>query len=431
MTINDHTSPSQIEYEVQSLPGFEKLKSVLRESERPREEAKTDLLITGDNLISLEMLKNHAEAFVDFIYIDPPYNTGNKFIFEDRRSKNVDGIFGSHIDWMNFMRPRLEVARSLLTSQGIIAVSIDDYEQPYLRVLMDTIFGENNFMGNIVVCRSKNGRGSKRTIATAHEYLLVYSKTKVAEVLGWPDSSSAYNKQDQLGPYRIDGLFRKKGQASTREERPNLYFPLYYDVRGEVFMEEGPNRLEVWPKDSNGIERRWLWGPDTTRKNLHLLEAGPSGTVYVKNYFSEKKRTKVRSLWTNKTSYYTERATNEIKEIYGEKVFDTPKPLGLIEDILLAFTRPSDTILDFFAGTGTTAHAAARLNTSDRGQRRVILMESDEEIQQTHPAYKRGFKKISEVTTHRLEHIARADTSYKYSVISNADDLWCKNITDV
>jgi adenine-specific DNA-methyltransferase len=381
----------------------------------------TDCIVfCGDNLNHLIGLSEEHSDSIGFCYIDPPYNCGSKFIYNDTRKGSDVGLWGKHSEWMEFMLPRLVAAHALLKKSGVIAISIDDYEFPYLKILMDKIFGEENFLGNIVVCRSKNGKGSKKNIASSHEYLVVYGKTNTSTLRGAPDDAENYDKVDEHGQYRVDGLFRKKGQASLRSDRPNMFYPLYFDENGSVFIDPAPGLKEVFPVDSKEIDRRWLWGKDTARVRAWQLYASPKGTVYVKNYSSEEKRKKIRTLW-NKSSYYTERGTLEVKMIYGDKVFDTPKPLEYIKDIIDQMAQPDDLILDFFAGSGTTAHAAYELNKIDGGTRKVIMMESDDLVPEEHLAFKLNYKKICEITETRLRFLREQDDSYKYTVLNSSD----------
>ncbi|NRB69722.1 MAG: site-specific DNA-methyltransferase [Vibrio sp.] len=377
------------------------------------------LMYSGDNINGLSSLANTSPSSIGFCYIDPPYNCSGNFVYNDHRKGSLTGVWGKHSEWMEFMLPRLVFAHYLLKSDGAIAISIDDYEFPYLKILMDKIFGEENFIGNIITCRSKNGKGSKKNIASCHEYLVVYGKTKGAFLRGVPDSLENYDKSDQYGHYRVDGLFRKKGDASLREDRPNMYYPLYYNENGEVFFDSGAGLKEAFPIDSKGIERRWLWGKDTAKERAYQLYASPNGVIYVKNYFSPEDRKKIRTLWDD-AAYYTERGTKEIKAIYGAKVFDTPKPLSYITDIIDQMSKPNDVILDFFAGSGTTAHAAQVLNERDGGQRKVILMESDERVPKKHVASK-SFDLISDITKFRLDYLSNNFHSYCYQSVCSSD----------
>lgn len=380
-------------------------------------------LYIGDNLKYLKEMACSTPEVVDLCYIDPPYNTGSKLMYNDRRKSKSVGVFGTHSAWLGFMLPRLVSARALLKDTGVIAISIDDYEYAHLKILMDNVFGEANFIGDVIVCRTKNGRGSKKNVAISHEHLLIYGKTKLAELRGQLDESK-YNKRDSHGQYRTDGLFRKKGDASLRTDRPNLFYPLYcHPTNGEVSVDPIYGWQEVYPLDSKGIERRWLWSADTARNKAWQLSASKNGVVYIKTYSGTKgkvKRTKVRTLWTD-SSFYTERGTDEIKELFGVKVFDTPKPLELIKKIIDVCANENSVVLDFFAGSGTTAHAVAQLNSEDNGSRQCILMESNHTIPYNHVAVEAGFGCISDITEYRLRLIKGLNVvdNFNYQTIGN------------
>jgi len=373
----------------------------------------------GDNLSHLTTLANTFRETVDLCYIDPPYNTGNKFLYNDSRKGECEGFFGIHNSWMRFMLPRLALAKEIMKRSGVIAISIDDNEFAYLKIIMDTVFGGCNFIGTIVVCRSKNGKGSNKNIAPTHEYLLVYGKSDESKLYGNQDDSNVYDKKDIHGSYKVDGLFRKKGEASLRSDRPNMYYPLYSNpITGEVSVNASPGLIEVFPVDSKGVERRWLWSKETARMRSWQLYSSKKNVIYVKNYSTEGKRIKIRTFWDN-AEFYTEKATNEITQIFGNKIFDTPKPLGFIKAIIDSMAKPDAVILDFFAGSGTTAHAAALLNAIDNGSRKTILIENNTDIPVSHIAYKNGFNKISDITNARLEKIHGQNESFKYSVYKN------------
>lgn len=375
-------------------------------------------LYRGENSLVLKSILEQGEEF-DFCYIDPPYNTKNKFIYNDSRKSKGHLVWGSHSEWMEFMAERLIPLHGLLKDDGVIAISIDDYEQPYLRVLMDKIFGEENLIACITVCRSKNGKGSKKGISTNHEYIIVYGKSELAKLTGVRElCDSSYNKQDQHGNFKINGLFRKKGDASYREDRPTMFYPLYYDEHGNVFTENVTGELKVtYPVDSKGVEKRWLWGAAKAKEESWKLYASERGVIYVKNYFTENKRVKSKSLWHD-NRHLTERATNQIKDIYGEKIFETPKPLDLIEDIIDIHTGGNAKIIDFFAGTGTTAHAAHNLNVKFGGNRKVVLVEQEQKISMNHVAYEGGYREIADITEKRLSWLADRDDTFSYDVIT-------------
>lgn len=378
------------------------------------------VVFTGDNLNSLKKLLKNGSEIIDLCYIDPPYNTGSNFIYSDNKKSPEIGLLGTHEAWLQFMLPRLVMARELLKSTGVIAISIDDYEFPYLKVLMDRIFGEKNCIGNIIICRSKNGKGSKKSLASTHEYLLVYGKTSKAILRGEPDEDTIYDKADSYGKYRIDGLFRKKGEASLKSDRPSMAFPLYANVNtGEVSVDPIEGWQKVLPKDSNGIDRRWLWGENTTRERIWQLYSSKNGVIYVKNYAGKtngEKRKKIRTIW-NDPSFYTEKATNEITKIFGKKIFDTPKPVEFIKKIIDSMSDDNALILDFFAGSATTAHAVYELNKINAANRKCILMESEDKIARDHIAHLAGYKTIKDISISRLEYLKRKDKNFKFKVI--------------
>lgn len=380
-------------------------------------------LFIGDNLVYLKELSKQQPETIDICYIDPPYNTGSKFLYNDNRKSEATGIFGTHSSWMSFMLPRLVTARDIMKKTGVIAISIDDYEHTYLKLLMDRVFGEENFIGNIVVCRSKNGKGSKKNIASNHEYLLIYGKSKEVKLRGQKDDT-AYDKNDRFGDYRVDGLFRKKGEASLRSDRPNMFYPLYYNPEsGEVSVDLIDGWKKVYPLDSKGIERRWLWGLETAKQRAWKLYASKGGVIYVKNYAgndNEEKRIKIRTVWLE-PSFYTERATNEITKLFGSKVFDTPKPIDYIKKIIDVCSDSDSLILDFFAGSGTTAQAMSELNSMDNGTRKCLLMEEDCEIPTNHSARLKGFSRVADITEQRLELIKKSNPSFKYHVTNFTD----------
>lgn len=393
-------------------------------------------LFVGDNLPNLKYLAHSYPKTVDMCYIDPPYNTGSEFLYEDSRKAEEIGIFGSHSLWMSFMLPRLVYAKEVLKDTGVIAISIDDYEQAYLKILMDRIFGEGHFIGSVVSCRSKNGKGSKKNIAPNHEYLLMYGKSPQSILRGQPDTS-LYDKEDSFGKYRIDGLFRKKGDASLKSDRPNMYYALYFNpISGQVSVDPIEGWKTVYPVDSKGVDRRWLWSMDTARGRAWQLYASKNGVVYVKNYKNingTEKRIKVRTLWTD-TDFYTERGTNEVKKIFGTKVFDTPKPLEYIKKIIDVCSDKDAMILDFFAGSGTTAQAISELNATDDGERKCILMETNTQIPSKHLARNAGFSKVSDITVNRLSLIKEDNPAFKFQVVYNKYDqqtgrLWLNQLS--
>lgn len=376
------------------------------------------LLAAGDNIRAMLSMAEMANNTIDFCYIDPPYNTGQNFVYDDNRLAGQSKLWGKHEDWMSFMLPRIVLLKSLLKSSGIVAISIDDYEYQRLKAILDVVFGEENHIATLIVMRSKNGKGSKSGVSVNHDYVVIFGKSRASKLRGMTELMlDQYDKRDQYGCYKIDGLFRKKGDASLRSDRPNMFYPLYYSADGKVFTENTTGNLkETFPIDSKGIERRWLWGIEKARSDAWKLYASKSGVIYVKNYLTEGKRIKVKSIWDD-SRYLTERATNEIKEIFGAKVFETPKPIGLMEDLIECCTGNDSLILDFFAGTGTTAHAMHLVNQKDSGKRKIILVESNTETPPNHIARDYGLSTISAITEARLKYIKNLDASFSFKSI--------------
>lgn len=317
------------------------------------------------------------------------------------------------------MLPRLVLVRHLLSDSGVIAISIDDYEYAQLKILTDSVFSSDCHIATLIVRRSNNGKGGKLNVSVNHEYVLLFGKTGRAKLRGLlEDGDVKYDKCDAFGRFRLDGLFRKKGDASLREDRPAMYYPLYCTADGCVSTEKTrDDMLEVFPQDSSGVQRRWLWGKEKATAESWKLFASKKGVVYVKNYAQEDKRVKIKSI-LDKLEYLTERATNEAKDIFGERVFETPKPLTLIKDLVDCCSNDNAIVLDFFAGTGTTAHAVHLLQEeSNEGRRRTILVEHKHPIRAEHVASQEGFSTTADITEHRLKELRKIDEGYTYAVL--------------
>jgi adenine-specific DNA-methyltransferase len=370
-------------------------------------------LLCGDNLMSLKKVSATLCEKVGLCYIDSPYNTGKQFIYDDSRKDDVHPVWGEHAAWMRFMLPRLVLMKDLLREDGVVALSIDDNALAPLKMMLNVVLGSNNFLGNIIVSRSSSGKASDLNVVSTHEYLLVFGKTDKVRLPGFLDLGEGYTRSDEYGHYKINGMLRQKGQGSLRSDRPKMYFPLYYNSDGRVYDSGGPGLTEVFPVDSNGVERRWAWGAKKVSSSLHLLKASPSGVVSIKTYHHPKKRVKVRTLWVD-VNYYSSVGTNEIKSIYGDKIFDTPKPVRFLADIIESMSQPNDLMLDLFSGSGTFAEAAHKVNSSDNGNRKVLLLESVTSIPVDHVAIKMGYTRICELTEKRLSHI-KEKSSFRYS----------------
>ena len=389
---------------------------------KPENAGSQNLLIRGDNLEVLKHLKNAYTNSVKMIYIDPPYNTGSDgFVYQDDRKftpaelaclANIDEDeaarildftdkgSNSHSAWLTFMYPRLYIARELLKDDGVIFISIDDNEAAQLKLLCDEVFGEGNFVDTLTIKKSANGMGSKDGYSTNHDFILIYLKEKQNNVFFGitvsEDYIESFNKEDEFGRYKTDGLFRKKGRSARREDSPNCFYPIYADLEtGKVYLNQNSKNklLEIFPKLPNGKDGRWIWSPDFANDKLYRLYASPKGTVYVKDYWHDELREKPRSILED-SSYLTDTATNEIINLFGSKVFSTPKPISLLIDLIDNCTHINEIILDFFAGSGTTAHAVIELSRKYNQQRNFISVQITDDL---HEAYKKANKDGKEI----------------------------------
>mgnify|MGYP000958690722 FL=1 len=389
---------------------------------KPENAGSQNLLIRGDNLEVLKHLKNAYAGSVKMIYIDPPYNTGSDgFVYQDDRKftpaelarlANIDEDeaarildftdkgSNSHSAWLTFMYPRLYIARELLKDDGVIFISIDDNEAAQLKLLCDEVFGEGNFVDTLTIKKSANGMGSKDGYSTNHDFILIYLKEKQNNVFFGitvsEDYIESFNKEDEFGRYKTDGLFRKKGRGARREDSPNCFYPIYADLEtGKIYLNQNSKNklLEIFPKLPNGKDGRWIWSPDFANDKLYRLYASPKGTIYVKDYWHDELREKPRSILED-SSYLTDTATNEIINLFGSKVFSTPKPISLLIDLIDNCTHINEIILDFFAGSGTTAHAVIELSRKYNQQRNFISVQITDDL---HEAYKKANKDGKEI----------------------------------
>ncbi len=387
-----------------------------------------NLIIEGDNLEVLKLLQKSYLSKIKLIYIDPPYNTGKDFIYPDNFGENLrtyleytgqldsegrefgtntetDGRF--HSKWLSMLYPRLYLARNLLKPSGIILVSIDAIEVSNLRLLMNEVFGEENFVELITVVRSKNGMGSKEGFSTNSDFVLCYKtptdKPDEDYFFGLPQSLdyvSKFDREDKHGKYKMDGIFRKKGQGQRRIDSPGCYYPVFYDTNGVVYLDDAEGRKSVTPKLPDGSDGRWVWSPEYAKPRIHRLYASQGGTVYVKDYWTSDLREKPKSVF-DKNQYTTEVGTEEIKAIFGDKAFDTVKPVHLLSDLISNCCEPDGIVMDFFAGSGTTAHAVFDQNLKDGASRKFILVQLPE------PTETADYPTIADLTKERVRRVIK------------------------
>lgn len=398
-----------------------------------------NLFIEGDNLEVLKLLQKAYFGKIKMIYIDPPYNTGNEFIYPDKYSESletylaytgqvdsegrkfstnsdVSGRF--HSNWANMMYPRLYLAKNLLREDGVIFMSIDDNEVDSAREIMKEIFGEEMFISQIIIQSNKRGQTYKE-IAKTHEYILMFSKGDDYTVFELEKDGDALPFKDSVGPYDLWEL-RNRNPKFGRHNRPNLFYPIY--VAPALLDESGYARIsltasaeynvEILPRNSEGADSCWRWGKDKVLGSglgtdcpnaIAKQRRDGHWNIYER---SRKSTTKAKSLWTD-NDVISEQGTVELGQLGLASIFDHPKPIGLIEKCLKIGTTDNDIVLDFFAGSCTTAHAVMRLNKADGGSRQFITVQLPEPCDENTPAAKAGFKTISAVGRERIRRAAK------------------------
>lgn len=401
--------PEEIETRlVDELPVLTEVPERAIVSESP--DAPNHILIEGDNLEALTALAYTHEGKIDVIYIDPPYNTGNKdFVYNDSFVDREDGY--RHSKWLSFMNKRLQIAKSLLSSGGVIFISIDDNEQAQLKLLCDEIFGGNNFKSNSIIVNNRGGR-DYGGIALQHDYILIYSNNK-GELNLINDHDKKFQYQDSEGGFNLMEL-RNRNVKFNISNRPNLCYPFYVNPNNadannllEISLEPKDGFVEVYPAKSNGIQTVWRWGKEEkSRANLNKQIFGKvnrnGGYMIVQKY---RKTTKMqRSIWDEK-EFVNERGSEVLKEILTQNIFSYPKSVATIKRVLELGTNSTSTILDFFAGSGTTLHATMQLNAEDGGHRKCILVTNNENNICEEVTYERNKRVIQGYTTPKGEEV--------------------------
>ncbi len=362
-----------------------------------------NMIIHGDNLEVLKSLLPQYEGRVKCIYIDPPYNTGNEgWVYNDnvndpRIKKWLGEVVGKegedlsrHDKWLCMMYPRLKLLQKLLAEDGVIFVSLDFHEQPVMRLIMDEVFGANNYVSEIACVNKPSGRSDDKYIATAHESIIIYRKSSQLKLGGFEPGekiTKRYNKRDSNGRlYREEDL-RKRGTHDERSDRPNLFYPFFYNQEtGELIIgnnEDGTpdGFIRIEPMKAADVEGTWRWGQETARAQKSYIHPRympnkKQWSLFEWEYLDERRDAKPTTLWDFK-DVNSERGTEMFIKYLGFKKddFPNPKPVGTIQRILQIATTDSDIILDSFAGSGTTGQAVFSLNKKDGHNRRVILVE--------------------------------------------------------
>lgn len=377
--------PEAIEERLRTeLPVLKEVKSKAIISDNA--DAPNHIIIEGDNLEALTTLAYTHEGRIDAIYIDPPYNTGNKdFIYNDSYVDAEDCY--RHSKWLSFMSKRLRIAKKLLSDRGVIFISIDFHELHNLILLGNEIFGEQNFLANISVKGNPRGRQSSSYFAQIDDALVVYRKSSEATIQGFMISDETkekrFNKIDDEGRPYEEWELRKRGADSRRIDSPNLWFPIYYNQLSKKISTSSisTNDIVITPKLSSGEDGRWRWSREKVEKDkscLYVRKTRSGFNIFERKYPESKSRQLAPTIW-DYAAVNTELGTKLLKDVLGNDVpFDYPKPIGLIQLILQLFESKNITILDFFAGSGTTLHAVMQLNANDGGKRQCILCTNNE-----------------------------------------------------
>ena len=424
-----------------------------------------NLYIEGDNLEVLKLLQESYLGKVKMIYIDPPYNTGNDFVYRDdfamsrdeyseesgqlddegnRLFKNTDSNGRFHSDWCSMIYSRLMLARNILADDGVIFISIDDNEQDSLKKICLEIFGESNFIGCIAVKGNPRGRQSSSYLAQVHDSLLVFRKTEKLVLTGFAISSDdikkRFNKSDENGFYE-EWELRKRGAGAKREDVPTLYYPIYYSSKNKKIstakFEESD--IVITPKLSDGTDGRWRWSKEKVEREKSKLYVRKTNkgiyNIYERKSLDEKPTQLAPTIW-DYSDVNTELGTKLVRSLFdGEKYFDFPKPIGLIKRMIQIVGSTDGIILDFFSGSATTAHAVMQLNAEDGGRRKFIMVQLPEETEENSEAYKAGYKNICEIGKERIRRAGAkiksetgADIDYGFRVLklddSNMKDVY-------
>lgn len=401
-----------------------------------------NIFIEGDNLEVLKLLQKSYFNKIKMIYIDPPYNTGNDFVYKDNFTDSIqtyleqtgqineDGFKLTtnpetsgrfHSEWITMMYSRLFLARNLLKNDGIIFVSIDDHEIHNLKMIMNEIFGEENFIDCLIWKKRYGGGAKEKYLVTLHEYVLCYAKDiSFIDPIFIPlnkESIKRYYKlkdsnYDVRGPYRTHPLEAVKSMG----HRKNLVYPI-----------KAPDGTEINPK------RQWLWSKERVEaaianNELEFVKSRDGWTVNTKQYLKDENgQTRQAKAFSIIDDVYTQHGTNEIINIFkNARIFPYPKPTGFIKQLINIGLDSNDIILDFFAGSGTTAHSVLELNREDNCNRKFILIQIPEPTSEKSEAYKEGFINIAEICKERIRRVIKSMPTDQTKLIDNDQDLGFK-----
>lgn len=389
-----------------------------------------NIYISGDNLDALKHLVKSYENSIKCIYIDPPYNTGSDgFVYTDKFNFDKDTLVekldidpeeadrivnmtssssSSHSAWLTFMYPRLYLAKNLLSDDGAIFISIGDDEVNNLKLLCDTIFGEENF---VAICPRKT-RGSATTksdseLQKLNDYVLIYLKNKEVGTFNLKiTGKKEYPHTDDRGKYYTVAL-QDNGPSGTRTARPNLYYPIYEDTKGVLHLtKDKDNYVEYLPDKHKNDDGRWMWSKEKFEKDYMDL-CIEKGKVCIKHYYDpneDQNKYEQERNWLDK--YQNAKGTNTLNDIFGiSGLFSNPKPIELVSFLINLISDKESIILDFFGGSASTAHAVMDLNNQDGGNRKFILVQLPESLEENYEKAEKEAKKMLEAQMDYLKKI--------------------------
>ena len=412
---------------------------------KPENISSENVYISGDNLDALKHLLKSYAGEIKCIYIDPPYNTGSDgFVYSDSFKFSVEDLTeklsideeearrildltnrgsASHSAWLTFMYPRLQLARDLLDDDGIIFISIDDNEQANCKIVCDDVFGENNFLTCITRATGTPTGGGFDGLVNELDYILVYSKNIYSAVIRGLEMSDSdaeiYNEIDENGNRYLSRSLRRTGGDNRREDRPTMFYPMI-----------APDGTEIFPYGPTGYESRWICSQSTAKQLeedglIEWKKTERNGEMvwhpYQKHYLGDTKKPgniwkqvfdseeDVNGLWDDTEG--NKKATRDIRSLFeGQKVFETAKPIGLMEKIISIGSTSEDIIVDFFAGSSTTAHAIMRDNAKNHHNRKYVLIQLPEAVKAGSTAEKAGYSTIDQLG---IDRITKAAASIK------------------
>lgn len=418
--------------------------------------ATENLFIEGDNLDALKLLQESYLGKIKLIYIDPPYNTGNNLIYKNdfsvdtaeyeavsgqvdeeggRLVSNTESNGRFHSDWCSMFYTRVKVSRNLLTDNGFFVCAMDDSEIVNTIKICDEVFGEENRLGIVTVVHKPEGRNQEKFFGTSNEFAVFYAKNKTKanfnNVILDPELAKKYNESDSNGNYRLQNFIRlTDGKLALRAVRPKFWYPIYVDRNSlHVSAKELPGYEAVYPITKAGVEMSWKTLPATLEDNIQsgniVANTDLDGFITINEKIRESQV--IKTHWVRKEYNAIQYGTKVINELLGGKFFDFPKSLYLIEDILKLTTSDDDIVLDYFSGSGTTAHATMTLNSKDAGNRKWIMVQLPELTEEKSEAYKAGFKSIPDISRERIsragEQLAASvsDIGFRYFTVSESN----------